>query len=124
MSVKIQIIGNVGRDPSVRYTQGGKCVASLSLASTYKKEGRPDVTSWFKVTVWDELAERVGENVKKGDFILVEGYRVEIDTWEDKSGSTRADIAVTANKVMSFDEWKAQQGETEPDDVPNEDAPF
>ena len=74
---KIHLIGNVGKDPEVRYSSSGKAVANLTLATSFKKKGQNgesvEVVDWHRLSFFDKLAEIVGEYVKKGALIYVEG---------------------------------------------------
>lgn len=88
---KIMLIGNVGRDPEVRYVEQGVAVARLSLATTERgytlANGTqvPDHTDWHNVILWRKLAEIVDKYVHKGDKIYIEG-RVRYTTYDDKRG--------------------------------------
>lgn len=86
---KAIIIGNVGRDPEVRYTQGGDPVANFSVATTEKwkdHDGEPqERTEWHNVVFFGRLAEVVGEYVKKGKQVYVEG-KLQTDKYTDKEG--------------------------------------
>ena len=83
----IIIVGNVGRDPEMRYTPAGQAVTSFSVATsrTYKSQGQPvKETIWFRVTCWGRMAETVNNYVKKGEKVLIEGRLV-----ADQSGNPR-----------------------------------
>ncbi len=85
---KVILIGNLGKDPEVRYTPSGTAVATLALATNerYKdKDGNwQDKTEWHKVIAWQRLAEIAGEYLKKGRSVYIEG-RLQTRSWEDKN---------------------------------------
>lgn len=125
---KVQIIGNVGKDPEVKATGGGTKVASFSVATTAKwkdKQGvQQEKTEWHKITAWEPLAVIVGNYVKKGDRIYVEGY-LETQKWTDKNGVERyttqivaRDIILLGGKKASDDEAPAKEAAGDDDDMP------
>jgi len=103
------LVGNVGRDPEMRYTPSGQPVTSFSVATNrqYTSNNGEQVkeTVWFRVTTWGKQAETCNQYVKKGMKVLVEG-RLTPDAstggprvWTDQSGNPRASFEVTANTV-------------------------
>jgi single-strand DNA-binding protein len=87
---RVMLIGNVGRDAEVRYTQGGQTVANFSLATTDvsidRQTGeRKDYTEWHNIVVWGRQAEIAGQYVKKGRQLYVEG-RLKTRDWVDPQG--------------------------------------
>ncbi len=96
------IIGHLGRDPELRYTQSGKTVANFSVATTEKwndKDGKTlERTEWHRVVAWDRTAELVGEFLKKGRQVCVEG-RIQTRNWEDKGGAARTTTEIVASRV-------------------------
>ncbi len=113
---KVTIIGNLGGDPEVRYTQSGKAVASFSVATTEagrpagpgqeKSEGR---TEWHKVVVWDRLAELCGQYLGKGRQVYVEG-RLQTRQWEDKNGQKQYTTEVVARDVLFLGGGAGREG--------------
>ena len=101
---KVILIGNLGKDPEVRYTQGGQAVANLRIATsrswTDKQSGqRKEETEWHDVEVWGKQAEQCGEYLAKGRQVYVEG-RLKTDKWQDKqSGQERSRVKVVADSV-------------------------
>ena len=99
------LMGHLGKDPEIRYTQNGKPVATLSVATNYfkRKEGAdPEkFTVWFKVVVWGDRVESYISKFKKGDLVYVEGETRE-DEWEDKNGNKRKNKYVLANTVKGI----------------------
>src|SRR5512138_595249 len=101
---KVILIGNLGKDPEVRYTQGGQAVANLRIATsrswTDKASGqRKEETEWHDVEVWGKQAEQCGEYLAKGRQVYVEG-RLKTDKWQDKtSGQERSRVKIVADSV-------------------------
>ena len=89
---KVILVGNVGQDPEVKYTPSGVPVAKLSLATNErfkdKNDAWQDRTEWHGVVAWQRLAENVGEYVRKGSKLYIEG-KLQTSTWEDKQGGER-----------------------------------
>jgi single-strand DNA-binding protein len=100
---KVLLMGNLTRDPEIRYTPKGTAVAELGVAvnrvySTDNGERREE-TTFVDVTVWGRQAETASEYLKKGRPVFVEG-RLQMDTWEDKqSGQKRSKLKVVADQV-------------------------
>ena len=84
---KVQLIGNLGKDPEVKYTPSGTPVAKITLATNERfkdKDGQwQDRTEWHNVVLWQRLAEIAGEYLKKGGKVYIEG-RLQTHSWEDK----------------------------------------
>jgi len=101
---KVILVGNLGKDPEVRYTSGGQAVANLRIATsrswTDKQSGqRKEETEWHDVEVWGKQAEQCGEFLAKGRQVYVEG-RLKTDSWDDKaSGQKRSRVKVVADTV-------------------------
>jgi single-strand DNA-binding protein len=93
----IQLIGRAGRDPEVRYLDGGKAVAYLTLAvNSFKREDPPE---WFNLEIWGKTAEIAADYVKKGDLIAVIGSIV-TQKWVDKAtGEERSKMIVKVNHL-------------------------
>lgn len=100
---KVQIIGNLGRDPEVRYTPSGTAVANVSIASVRKwkdKDKQPqEETEWHRVVFYDRLAEIVGEYLKKGAQCYVEG-RLKTRKWQDKEGKDQYTTEIVAEQMQ------------------------
>ncbi len=103
---KVQIIGNLGRDPEMRYTPNGKPVTTFAVAvsrSWLKPEGeRAEKTEWFNVVVWDHLAEICNQQLQKGSAVYVEG-RLETRSWETENGAKHYRTEIVANEVIILD---------------------
>ncbi len=100
---KVILIGNLGRDPELRYTQSGQAVANFTLATTEsitKRDGeREDRTEWHRIVAWGKLAEICGEYLSKGRQIYVEG-RIQTREWEDKEGNKRWTTEIVARNMQ------------------------
>jgi len=101
---KVQIIGNLGRDPEVRYTPNGNAVCNVSVATTRAWKGKDsgekqEETEWHRVVFYDRLAEIAGEYLKKGRSVYVEG-RLKTRKWTDKEGKEQYTTEVIANEMQ------------------------
>lgn len=101
---KVIIIGNVGRDPETRYSPNGGAICNLSIATTRnwkdKASGeKREETEWHRVVFYDRLAEIVGEYVKKGRPIYVEG-RLKTRKWQDKDGIEKYTTEIIAEEMQ------------------------
>ncbi|MCU1305603.1 MAG: single-strand binding protein [Acidobacteriaceae bacterium] len=89
---KVILVGNVGKDPEVKYTPSGTPVAKFSLATNEKYKDRSgewqERTEWHNIVAWQRLAEIVGEYVKKGAKLYIEG-KLQTSSWEDRESATR-----------------------------------
>lgn len=103
---KVMIIGNLGRDPEMRYTPSGKPVTSFSVAvsrSWVKPEGdRTEATDWFNVVAWGRLAEICSQYLTKGSMVYVEG-RLETRSWEADNGQKHYRTEIVAGDVNILD---------------------
>ncbi|MFT3912505.1 MAG: single-stranded DNA-binding protein [Anaeromyxobacteraceae bacterium] len=101
---RVILVGNLGKDPEVRYTSGGQAVANLRIATsrswTDKQSGqRKEETEWHDVEVWGKQAEQCGEYLAKGRQVYVEG-RLKTDKWQDKqTNQERYKVKVVAETV-------------------------
>lgn len=96
---RASILGRAGRDAEVRYTQGGKAVARMSIATSERNGKGEDVTEWHNVTAWDKLAELCGRLVKKGGQVYVEG-RIQTRKYVDKDGNQRRSTEIIAREMV------------------------
>ena len=101
---RVLLIGNLGADPEVRYTQGGSAVANFRIATTevWNDRGsgeRNERTEWHRIVVWGKQAENCGEYLKKGRTVFVEG-RIQTREWQDKDGNKRYTTEIVANNVQ------------------------
>lgn len=121
---KVILIGNLGGDPELRYTPNGTAVASFSLATT---EGRKDKdgnwndhTEWHRIVAWSKLAETVGEYLKKGSQVYIEG-RLQTRQWEDKEGVKRYTTEVVTQNLQMLGRRSEGSSAAAPD-FPDESA--
>ena len=102
-----QFIGNLGQDPELKYTSNGKAVANISVAVTDgykdKKTGQKiDRTEWVRVVAFDRLAEVIGEYIKKGSKIYIQG-KMTTRKWQDQSGHDRYTTEIVASEMQMLD---------------------
>ena len=120
---KVILVGNLGRDPEVRYTAEGAAIANISIATTSKyknKTGEPvEETEWHRVTFFGRLAEVVGEYLKKGRPVYVEG-RLKTRKYTDKDGVEKyaTDIIASEMQMLGGREKGDDQEELEPAPAP------
>tara|TARA_B100000787_G_scaffold74983_1_gene55243 strand:- start:406 stop:813 length:408 start_codon:yes stop_codon:yes gene_type:complete len=99
---KVILVGNLGKDPEVRYLDNGVAVANFSLATTenYKNKAgdRVSQTEWHNIVLWRGLAEVAEKYLKKGASVYVEG-KIKTRKWEDKEGNTRYNTEILADNM-------------------------
>lgn len=128
---KVMLIGNLGKDPEVRFTASGQAVAGFSLATSEKFKGKTgeweERTEWHNITLWGKLAEIAGEYLSKGKTIFVEG-RLQTRKWQDKSGNDRYTTEIVGDKMqMLSPKGERRGGETssaQPGGGSYEEPPF
>ncbi len=100
---KVILVGHLGNDPEIRYTQGGTPVGNFRLATTERwvnKSGeRAERTEWHRIVVWGKLAEICAEYLQKGKQVYIEG-RLQTRQWQDRDGNNRYTTEVTANNMV------------------------
>jgi single-strand DNA-binding protein len=100
---KVILIGNLGRDPEIRYTPGGQAVTNFSLATgesfTTRDGKREERTEWHRIVVWGKTAENCAQYLAKGRTVYIEG-RIQTREWEDKEGQKRRTTEVVAQTVQ------------------------
>ena len=122
---KVILIGNLGKDPEVRYLDNGVAVANMSIATTenYKnKEGdRVSQTEWHDVVLWRGLAEIAEKYLKKGSSVYIEG-KIRTNKWVDKDENTRYKTEILADKLNML----GRSGNSEDNNAPSteDDLPF
>ncbi len=147
---KVILIGNLGRDPEIRYTQGGTAVANFTLATTDRFKNRDgeweDRTEWHRVVFFGRTAEVCGEYLHKGKQVYVEG-RLQTRKWEDKGGQERYTTEIVGDRMQMLGRadggasggrggsdqegrgrrdqgGRGSQGVSEPPIGPDDDIPF
>jgi len=100
---KVILIGNLGRDPELRYTQSGQAVVNFPIATseawTDKSGERQERTEWHRIVVWGRVGENCAQYLSKGRTVYVEG-RLQTREWEDREGNKRYTTEVNANNVQ------------------------
>jgi single-strand DNA-binding protein len=146
---KVILVGNVGKDPEVRYTQTGTAVATFSLATSdriKRNDQWEDRTEWHNIVAWGRTAETCGQWVKKGTQLFVDG-RIQTRKWQDRDGNNRYTTEIVVNQMLLLGRGQGQRPDAgqdsspaggarapaddfpgpEPDDTgfdPNDDVPF
>lgn len=129
---KVLLIGNLGRDPEIRYTGSGTAVASFSLATSerFKNKGGEweERTEWHNIIFWGRLAEIAGEYLAKGKTVFIEG-KLQTRKWQDRDGKDRYTTEIIGEKMLMLsrkngtngdepDQFNGGQGPSEGDDIP------
>jgi single-strand DNA-binding protein len=100
---KAIIVGNLGKDPEMRYTPNGDPIASFSVATTEKWKGKDgqqqEKTEWHNITIFGKLAEVCGEYLKKGSSVYLEG-RIQTDKYTDKQGVEKYSTKIIADRMQ------------------------
>jgi len=141
---KIILVGNLGRDPELRYTPDGTPVCSFSLATNERRRDRTtgennDVTTWFRVTLWRRQAEVAQQYLTRGKPVYIEG-RLRVEEYTDRDGKTRHSLEVTATDMQFIGSARGgddaggpqakaaaaqpQHAGPEPTDLTDDDVPF
>ena len=107
--IRVELDGNVGKQPELKTTKSGEQMCRFSVASTKKVEGREPVTSWVNVLCFDEMANLVAEKVGQGDRVIVTG-RLEVEKYQDKDGNERTSVTVMADDIGASLKWPKRQG--------------
>jgi single-strand DNA-binding protein len=123
---KVMIIGNLGRDPEMRYTPSGKPVTTFSVATsrswnTSDGEKREE-TEWFNVVAWSSLAEICKQYLNKGQQVYIEG-RLQTRHWDDQEGNKHTSVEIVANEMIILSE-RRETGETSADSESNDEEEF
>ncbi|MEW6502248.1 MAG: single-stranded DNA-binding protein [Thermodesulfobacteriota bacterium] len=131
---KVILIGNLGADPEVRYSQSGTAIASFRIATTevWKKQdgSKEEQTEWHRIVAFGRLAEICGEYLAKGSKVYVEG-RLQTRKWQDKEGQDRYTTEIVAREMKMLSTRGAGGGESMgmdeppfPEPVMGDDVPF
>jgi single-strand DNA-binding protein len=136
---KVILVGNLGRDPELRYTPQGTPVCSFTMATNERRKDKngemQDHTTWFKITLWGRQAETASQYLTKGRPIYIEG-RLRVDEWTDRDGKPRYTLDVQATDMQFIgggrgeDAMAARAGGGEgpamdhPPDPTDDDIPF
>ncbi len=124
MYEQLTIIGNLGRDPEMRFTPSGKAVTNFSVAVnarwTNSDGTEGERVTWYKVACWGRLAEITNQYLAKGRRVMVVASRIEAEAYIDKEGQPRAALKVTADAVKFLD----ANGAAQPVAEEQEEIPF
>ncbi len=125
---KVMIIGNLGRDPEMRYTPSGRPVTTFSVASTRTwstSEGEKRVeTEWFNIVAWSSLAEICKQYLTKGQQVYIEG-RLQTRHWDDQEGNKHTSVEIVANEMIILGERREPvEPGSESETIEEEEYPF
>lgn len=133
---KVILIGNLGKDPEVRYSQAGAAIASFNVATTetWKKQdgSKEELTEWHRIVAFGRLGEICGEYLSKGSKVFIEG-RLQTRKWDDKDGNTKYTTEIVAREMKmlsprgsSGDSSQSPQYNDQPfpEPVMGDDVPF
>jgi single-strand DNA-binding protein len=113
---KVMLIGNLGRDPEMRYTPSGRPVTEFSVAVSHRGRDAQSGdwvdqgTDWYRVTIWGDRGERAAEQLRKGNRVFVEG-RFRTREYEARDGQKRISLEVTADNVISLERGVRDEGD-------------
>lgn len=121
---KVILVGNLGKDPEVRYSQGGDAMCNFSLATTEswkdKASGeRKELTEWHRVSFFGKLAEIAGQYLKKGSQVYIEGS-LRTRKWTDKEGNERYTTEVRGDELKMLGARPQGQGDSGASDYPSQ----
>ena len=118
---KVIVLGRLGKDPELRYTQGGTAVCSMSVATSEKRKDNQgntqENTEWHRIVVWSKAAENCSKYLAKGREVYIEG-RLQTRSWEDNNGQKRYATEIIANQVQfigSAPQGQQQQQQQRPE---------
>ena len=120
---KVMIMGNLGKDPEIRFTKTQVPVGSFSVATqefTTQNGQRAETTEWHRVIVWDKLASNCQKYLKKGSGVFVEG-RLRTNTWTTKDGEKRYTTEIIAQNVQFLPSGKRDEAQPMPEPPPFDD---
>ena len=135
---KVLIIGNLGNDPEIKYTQSGSPVANLSIATSERWKDKnsgeqKEQVEWHRVVLFSRLAEIAEQYLKKGSKVFVEG-KLQTRDWEDSEGKKRYTTEIIAREMSMLDSRQAAENSQQPKSDPSgegksdesfeEDIPF
>jgi single-strand DNA-binding protein len=114
---KVILVGNLGADPEMKYTQASKAVCNLRLATNevFKDKGgqKQERVEWHRVTVWGDQAENCAKYLTKGSAVYLEG-KLQTRAWDDKDGQKRYSTEIHANHVVFLGSPSGERGERTP----------
>jgi single-strand DNA-binding protein len=125
---RCELIGRLGQDPEIRYTQDGACIANVSVATTesYKDKAgkRQEKTEWHRIAAFGKLAEIIRDYCHKGQLVYLAG-KIRTRKWTDKEGQERYTTEIVANemKMLSKPEGKVAESSDQPEEF-DDTIPF
>ena len=124
---KVIIVGNLGRDPEIRYMPSGDAIANIAVATSYKSKDKntgeqKEVTEWHRISFFGRLAEIVGQYLKKGSSVYVEG-RLQTRKYTDKDGVEKYATDIVAETMQMLGGRSGMGGDSGMDDGGGYDAP-
>jgi len=124
---KVMIIGNLGRDPEMRYTPSGRPVTTFSVATsrtwnTADGEKRVE-TEWFNIVAWSNLAEICKQYLTKGQQVYIEG-RLQTRHWEDSDGNKHTSVEVVASEMIMLGERRDSESSELDEQIEEDEFPF
>jgi single-strand DNA-binding protein len=134
---KVILVGNLGRDPELRYTPQGTPVCSFSMATNERRKDKTgemqDQTTWFRVTLWGRQAETASQYLTKGRPVYIEG-RLRVEEWTDRDGKPRHTLEVHATDMQFIGGGRSEEppmeraaaagAPSEQPDMADDDIPF
>ena len=136
---KVILVGNLGRDPELRYTPQGTPVCSFSMATNERRKDKTgemqDHTTWFRVTLWGRQAETASQYLSKGRPVYIEG-RLRVEEWTDRDGKARHTLEVHATDMQFIGGGRSEEppmeraaaaagsSQSEAPDIADDDIPF
>jgi single-strand DNA-binding protein len=113
---KIILVGNLGRDPELRYTPQGTPVCTFSMATNERRKDKSgemqDQTTWFRVTLWNRQAETAAQYLQKGRPVYIEG-RLRVEEYTDRDGKPRHSLEVNATDMQFIGGARSEEPPTE-----------
>ncbi len=126
---KVMLIGRLGKDPEIKYTNSEVAVVTLNMATntSYKSQDGEIVqkTEWHRVVIWRKTAEMISQYAKKGDLVYIEG-KLATRSWDDKDGNKQYMTEIQAEQVqiLQYSQTYEQEQQTNFPDEPADDLPF
>lgn len=124
---KVMIIGNLGRDPEMRYTPSGRPVTTFSVATSRTwntAEGEKRVeTEWFNVVAWSSLAEICKQYLTKGQQVYIEG-RLQTRHWDDTEGNKHTSVEIVASEMIMLGDRRDSEGSAIDEPIEEDEFPF
>lgn len=133
---KVILVGNLGKDPEMRFAASGDAIANMTIATTEnwkdKSGAKQEKTEWHKISMFGRLAEIAGEYLKKGSSVYIEG-KLQTRKWQDKEGNDRYTTEIVANEMKMLggkpdgkpaDDKPKPQADRQPGDDMEDDIPF